>query len=345
MNHFLKQTLQRTLASSAITVATLLASTALQADLLDTVKQRGAVICGVNPALPGFSETNSLGEYSGLDIDFCRAIASAVFNDPEATEFVPVSASERFDALLTGRFDVLTRNTTWTLERNSLFGAFIGVNYYDGQGFMVKRKSGIRSALELDNASICVERGTTTELNAIDFFELNRMRYRPVYFSSGAETASAFEEGKCVALTTDRSGLAGQRAGFETPEAHSVLPEVISKEPLGPVVPHSEPAWENVVRWTLNCMINAEEMGISSDNVSAERTGDTPAARRLLGLEGELGSILRLDPRWCANVIQQVGNYAQSYDRHVGPDTRLALTRGVNRLWTDGGILYAPPLR
>ena len=324
------------------------ASAALGQDAVDTlesVRDRGVVACGVNENLPGFSRPNSLGVWSGLDVDLCRAVASAVFGDPEAVDFVPVSATERFEELAAGRFDVLVRNTTWTLSRNSIHGEFVGVNYYDGQGFMVPKRSGIRSAFELDNRDICVSRGTTTELNAIDFFAVGNLRYRPVYFDGEGDAARAYERGECDALTTDRSGLAAQRAGFERPEAHLVLPEVISKEPLGPMVRAGDARWANVVRWTLACMINAEEMGLTQENVRERGAARTPAARRLVGDEEDMGALLGLAPRWCAQVVRDVGNYAESYARNVGPDTALALERGVNRLWTDGGLLYAPPVR
>jgi len=333
----------------ALALVTAFASTlpcaAARADTLEAVRERGVVICGVNPDLPGFSHANSLGAWSGLDVDLCRAVASAVFGDPEAAEFVPVSAPERFEELAAGRFDVLVRNTTWTLSRNAIHGEFVGVNYYDGQGFMVPKRSGIQSALELDGLPICVSRGTTTELNAIDFFAVGNLRYRPVYFDDGVDAARGYEAGECEALTTDRSGLAAQRAGFERPEAHRVLPEVISKEPLGPVVRAGDARWANVVRWSLACMINAEEMGLTSDNVQRREAVGTPAARRLVGDDDELGVLLGLDARWCARIVRDIGNYAESYARNVGPETPLALERGVNRLWTDGGLLYAPPVR
>lgn len=325
--------------------ASLLFCGLVSADDFDDVERRGVVICGVNYDLPGFARTNSLGAWSGLDVDFCRAIAAAMFADREAVEFVPVTSTDRFDALRAERFDVLVRNTTWTLDRQARVGEFAGVNYYDGQGFMVTKRSGIRSALELDGRKICVSRNTTTELNAIDFFEASNMRYRPVYFTDENEMANAYETGGCDALTTDRSGLAGRRAGLLTPDAHVVLPEIISKEPLGPVVRANESRWANVVRWTLNCMINAEEMGITSANARALSTAVTPAQRRLLGLEGDAGDALGLEATWCTDVIAEVGNYGESYERNVGENTELGLARGVNKLWTDGGLMYAPPIR
>ena len=326
-------------------LAGLLAPAPSVAGTLEDVRERGALRCGVNPGLGGFAQADSLGAWSGLDVDFCRAVATAVLGDPEAVDFVPVGAAERFDGLVAGDYDVLARNTTWTLERNAARGEFVGVNYYDGQGFMVPRRSGIRSALELDGRGICVTRDTTTELNAIDFFAVAGMRYRPVYYPDTGASADGYAAGECDALTTDRSGLAALRADLERPDAHLVLPEVVSKEPLGPMVRGDDTAWENVVRWTLACTINAEEMGITSANVRERRTATTPAARRLVGTEGEAGRALGLSRTWCADAIAAIGNYAEIHDRNVGPDTALALPRGVNALWTDGGLLYAPPIR
>lgn len=322
-----------------------LAST-VYADTLSDTLERGTVRCGVNPDLTGFSRQNSLGEFAGFDVDFCRAVASAIFANPDAVDFTPVSAPKRLEALRDGAFDVLSRNTTWTLSRNVDFGSYAGVSFYDGQGFMAKKIAGIRSALELDNQPICVSRGTTTELNASDFFVESELRYRPVLFDDEIDAAIAYESGDCVALTGDRSALAAQRASFENPDAHVVLPEVISKEPLGPVVRHNDVRWENVVRWTLNCLINAEELRVTQEGVAA-LSSDTspPAIRRLLGVEGDAGEKLGLPATWCAAVVAQVGNYQEIYDRHVGVDTPVALERGINGIWTNGGLLYAPPVR
>ena len=326
-------------------VAAALAPGPVRAGTLEEVRARGTLRCGVNPGLRGFARANSLGVWSGLDVDLCRAVATAAIGDPEAVEFVPVDASGRFDRLAAGDYDLLARNTTWTLERDVRHGQFAGVNYYDGQGFMVAKRSGIRSALELDGTRVCVARGTTTELNAADFFAVGRMRYRPVRHPDTAAAAAAYAAGDCEALTTDRSGLAALRADLENPDAHLVLPEIVSKEPLGPMVRAGDEAWEAVVRWTLACTINAEEMGVSSATARAGSAGATPAARRLLGTEGNAGRLLGLRPSWCADVVAEVGNYAESYARNVGPGTALDLPRGVNALWTDGGLLYAPPIR
>ena len=302
-------------------------------------------MCGVNEGLKGFAQPNSLGDYSGLDSDFCRAVASAVFNDPTAVTFVPLDSKQRFEAVKSRTIDLLARNATWTLSRNAEFGEYVGVNYYDGQGFLVPKRSGIRSALELDNQGICVLRDTTTELNAKDFFATSKMRYRPVFFDNNPDINEAYKERRCVAMTGDISALAARRETLARPDAHLVLPEVISKEPLGPMVSHGDPEWANIVRWTLNCMINAEEMGISSSNIGTFTTNPSPSVARLLGTEGEFGAMMGLDNSWCANIIAHIGNYAESFERNVGQNTSLGLARGVNRLWTDGGLLYAPPIR
>ena len=321
------------------------AAVAADGDTLAAVRERGALRCGVNADLPGFAQANSLGAWSGLDIDVCRAVASAVFGDADAVDFVPVSSVDRFDDLLAGDYDVLVRNTTWTLERDTGFGAFAGVNYYDGQGFMVPKRLGLRSALELDDRPICVTRETTTERNAIDYFASTSMRYRPVYFDDQVDAIAGYASGACDVITTDRSALAGLRTGLDEPDAHVVLPEILSKEPLGPLVRGDDGRWEDVVRWSLNCMINAEELGVGSADARDPDAASSPAARRLVGLEGEAGAQLGLGASWCADIVAEVGNYAESYERNVGPDTPLGLERGVNALWTDGGLMYAPPIR
>jgi len=330
---------------SLLFIAPIVVSTAHATTLRDTL-ERGSVRCGVNPDLTGFSRQNSLGEFSGFDVDLCRAVSAAIFDNPDQVQYIPVSAPDRLVALRAGQYDILSRNTTWTLSRNVDFGAYAGVSFYDGQGFMAKKSSGVRSALELDNQPICVSRGTTTELNASDFFSESELRYRPVYFDDEIDAAVAYERGDCIALTTDRSALAAQRASFDTPAAHVVLPEVISKEPLGPVVRHNDIGWENVVRWTLNCLINAEELRITQSRVSSlAQEGSPPAIRRMLGVEGDAGEKLGLPPTWCASVVTHLGNYQEIYDRHIGVDTLIGLDRGVNEIWTNGGLLYAPPIR
>ncbi len=330
--------------AAALTCVALYSGTAAAATL-DDVRERGAVRCGVNTGLAGFAKANSLGEYSGFDIDICRAVASALFNDSEAVEMLPLSSVERFPALQQGRIDVLSRNTTWTLERNTLFGEFVGTSFYDGQGFMVNKQSGIRSALELDNRPICVGRGTTSELNVADFFTVSDLRYVPIFFENEAASLAGYIDGDCQAITTDRSGLAAQRSAMNVPNSHVILPEVISKEPLGPMVPPNDSEWGNVVRWTLNCMINAEELGVSSTNVDNPNVGSTPSIRRLLGQEGLAGQQLGMNEQWCSRIIRQVGNYGEVYDKHVGENTPIGLSRGINALWTEGGLIYAPPVR
>lgn len=331
--------------AAALLAAIVCISTNSRSDILDDVQARGAVRCGVNLSLEGFAKANSLGEYSGFDVDICRAVASALFNDSEAVDMIPLSSTERFEVLVAGQVDILSRNTTWTLERNARFGDFAGVNYYDGQGFMVSKRTGYRSALELDNQPICVTRNTTTELNAADFFSISDMRYVPVFFDDESTAFNGYLDGDCKAVTTDRSALAAQRSAFDEPDAHLIVPEVISKEPLGPMVPSNENDWANIVRWSLNCMINAEELGVTKLNIDNFDRGDTPAIRRLTGDEGEIGNFLGLDPQWCSRIIRQVGNYGESYERHLGPDTPIGLPRGINALWTNGGLIYAPPIR
>lgn len=320
-------------------------STGAIAASLDEVRERGAVRCGVNTDLAGFARANSLDEYSGFDVDICRAVASAIFNDSEALEIFRLTSSDRFAALQQDAIDILARNTTWTLERNALYGEFVGVNFYDGQGFMVNKRSGFRSALELDNQPICVSRATTSELNAADFFSVSDMRYQPVYYDDQSEAVNGYAKGECKAVTTDRSALAAERSQLEVPDAHAILPEVISKEPLGPVVPLNNSQWANVVRWSLACMINSEEQGLTSKNVDDAGIGTTPAIRRLIGSEGNTGEMLGLDGQWCTRIIRQVGNYAEVYEKHIGPETPIGLERGLNALSTNGGLMYALPIR
>ncbi len=317
-----------------------------QADeTLDAVKEKGFVQCGVSQGLPGFSNPDDQGDWTGLDVDFCRAMAAAVFNDADAVKFTPLSAKVRFTALTSGEIDVLSRNTTWTMSRDSDFGEFVGVNYYDGQGFMVPTSLGVSSALELDGAAVCTNTGTTTELNVADYFRANNLEYTVVAFEKADEVVAAYDAGRCDVYTTDRSGLAAQRTKLAAPDDHVVLPEIISKEPLGPLVRHGDSQWGDIARWTLNCMINAEEAGITSANAAEMANSDNPGIQRILGSDGDLGAKIGLDNAFCANVVTLVGNYGESYDRNVGPDTALKLERGVNALWSDGGLMYAAPQR
>lgn len=333
------------LLASVSLVSPITQSAEIESATLAKILQRGRLVCGVNANLPGFSTSNSLGEYTGLDVDLCRAISAAIFNGSEKTEFIPTTATDRFNDLINEEFDVLIRNTTWTLGRNSSFGNFAGVNFYDGQGFLVWKHTRIRSSLELDNVTICVSRGTTSELNAADYFTINKLRYAPEFHDDEATAIEAYVAGKCDALTTDRSALAATRISQPDPNAHLLLADIISKEPLGPMVRANDTGWENVVRWSLNCMINAEEIGVDSTNVDSIDDSALPSAQRLAGLVGDFGTKLGLNNSWCADIIRSVGNYGESYDRNVGDNSRLQLQRGVNSLWTDGGLIYAPPIR
>lgn len=317
------------------------------AGTLQDVQKRGELRCGVNQGLPGFSDKDGNGRYQGLDVDYCKAVAAAIFNDTSAAvEYVPLSASRRFEALTGKDIDLLARNTTWTMSRDAEHGEFIGISYYDGQGFMVPKSLGVHSAQELDNARVCVNTGTTTELNAVDYFSSLNIKVRYVKFENTQDVVDAYDNGDCDVFTTDRSGLAAQRGKLADPEAHRVLPEIISKEPLGPVVRQDDAQWADIARWSLFCLINAEELGVSRRNVNQHASrSDVPAVRRLLGLDGEFGQSIGLDDKWCYNIIARVGNYAEIYERNVGPETPLQLKRGVNALWSNGGILYAPPIR
>ncbi|MDJ0983200.1 MAG: amino acid ABC transporter substrate-binding protein [Kiloniellales bacterium] len=321
-------------------------STAASAGTLDDVRGKGSVQCGVSQGLPGFSNPDTAGNWTGLDVDVCRGVAAAIFGDASKVKYTPLSAKERFTALQSGEVDVLSRNTTWTLVRDTSLGLdFVGVNYYDGQGFMVRSDLGIKSAKELAGASVCVNIGTTTELNMADFFRSNNMDYKPVVFEKADEVVAAYDAGRCDVYTTDASGLAAQRIKLKDPNAHVILPEIISKEPLGPVVRHGDNNWGDVVRWTLFAMVEAEELGVTSANVDEMKSSSNPNIKRLLGAEGEMGKSLGLPNEWAYNVIKQVGNYGESYDRNVGPNTALKLERGLNALWKDGGLQYPMPVR
>jgi len=349
-----RQLIMKCLAARAMThtmagmlmLTLLVATTPTTADTLSDTLNRGTIRCGVSENLPGFSKQNSLGEFSGFDVDICRAVSSAVFGNPDRVEYVRVSKQARLDGLVAERYDILSHNNTWTLTANVQSGQFAGVSFYDGQGFIVNKLSGIRSALELDNKPICVSRDTSSELNAADFFLESELRYRPVYAANESAANAAYGRGDCVALTANRSTLAAIRANFETPDAHLLLPEVISKEPLGPMVRHNDTNWENITRWTLACLINAEELGVTKDTVVQQSTASaSPSIQRLLGQNGNAGVRLGLDIRWCAQIISNVGNYGEIYEQHIGPETIVGLERGINSLWTNGGLLYAPPVR
>jgi len=330
----------------AIIAAFLIAGSAA-AQTLDEVRERGHLSCGVNTGLAGFASPNEDGEWEGFDIDFCRAMAAAIFGDANAVRYRALTSQERFTALQSSEIDILSRNTTWTFTRDVSVGVdFAGVNYYDGQGFMVPAALGVESALELDGARICVQTGTTTELNLADYFRTNDMTFETVVIQTAEDSRRNYLAEACDAYTTDISGLAAVRATLPEPGAHIILPEVISKEPLGPVVRQGDHQWADLTRWVLNATIAAEELGITSQNVNEMReTSNNPNILRLLGTEGDLGAQTGLDAGWAYNVISQVGNYGESFDRNIGPGSPLSLERGLNAQWYDGGILYAPPLR
>jgi len=313
---------------------------------MEDVVKKGFVQCGVSQGLPGFSNPDENGNWTGIDVDVCRAVAAAVLGDASKVKFSPLSAKERFTALQSGEVDILSRNTTWTLVRDTALGLnFAGVNYYDGQGFMVRKDLGVKSALELDGASACVNIGTTTELNLSDYFRTNNMKLNPVVFEKADEVVAAYDAGRCDVYTTDQSGLAAQRQKLKDPDANMVLPEIISKEPLGPVVRHGDDKWLDVVKWSLYAMVGAEDLGITSKNVDKMKGSDNPKIRRFLGTEGEGGKGLGVSADWAYNIVKQVGNYGESFERYVGPNTPLGLERGLNAQWKDGGLQYAMPVR
>lgn len=323
-----------------------MAASAASAGTLDDVKAKGFVQCGVSQGLPGFSNTDDKGAWTGLDVDVCRGIAAAVFGDDTKVKYSPLSAKERFTALQSSEIDVLSRNTTWTISRDTSLGLnFTGVSYYDGQGFMVRKSLGVTSALQLDGASVCTNTGTTTELNAADYFRANKMKYEIVAFEKADEVVQAYDAGRCDVYTTDASGLYAQRLKLTNPDDHVVLPEIISKEPLGPVVRHGDDQWFDVVKWVLFAMINAEELGVTSANVDEMKGSDNPEIKRLLGTEGAFGEAMGIGNDWAYNVIKMVGNYGEVFDRNVGPSTPLGIARGINALWSKGGLQYAPPIR
>jgi general L-amino acid transport system substrate-binding protein len=330
---------------SAVAAAALF-STAANAATMDDVKKKGFVQCGVSQGVPGFSNPDANDNWTGIDVDVCRAVAAAVLGDATKVKFSPLTAKERFTALQSGEIDILSRNTTWTATRDTALGLnFAGVNYYDGQGFMVRKSLGVKGAMELAGAAVCTNLGTTTELNVADFFRANKMEYKLVAFEKADEVVAAYDAGRCDVYTTDQSALAANRIKLSTPDDHMVLPDVISKEPLGPVVRHGDDQWLDVVKWSLIAMLNAEELGISSANVGKMMSSDNPGIRRFLGTEGDVGKNLGLSTDWAANIVKQVGNYAESFDRNVGPNTSLKLSRGVNANWKDGGLMYGMPAR
>jgi general L-amino acid transport system substrate-binding protein len=312
---------------------------------LDTVKQRGVLNCGANGQLPGFGLPDSQGNWTGLDVDFCRAIAAAIFNDATKVKFVALTATNRFAALQTSDVDVLARNTTWTLSRDAQGLNATGINYYDGQGFIVRKALKVNSALELNDAAICVQQGTTTELNLSDYFRTNRMRLKTVTFASLPEALKAYETGRCDAFTTDASGLYSTRLQLAKADDHVVLPEIISKEPLGPFVRQGDDQWFDIVKWVHFAMINAEELNVNKANVDEQLKSDNPEIKRLLGAENNFGEQLGLTKDWVYRIVKLVGNYGEAFERNVGQGSPLKIARGLNALWTKGGVQYAPPIR
>jgi general L-amino acid transport system substrate-binding protein len=331
---------------SLLAIGFLLGSSAASAQTLKTVKGRGSLVCGVSQGIPGFSSPDDKGNWSGLDVDLCRAIAAAIFDDPSKTKFVPLSAKDRFTALQSSEIDVLTRNSTWSLSRDASLGLnFTGVNYYDGQGFIVRKSLKVNSALELNGASVCAQTGTTSELNLADYFRANNMKYEVIAFGSADEAVKAYESGRCDAFTTDVSQLYAERLKFAAANDHVILPEIISKEPLGPAVRHGDDQWFDIVKWVHFAMLDAEELGVSSKTLAEAAKSPQPEIKRLLGLEGAYGEQLGLAKDWAVRIIKHVGNYGEIFERDVGSGSKLGINRGLNRLWTKGGIQYAPPIR
>jgi general L-amino acid transport system substrate-binding protein len=311
---------------------------------LDAVKSKGFVQCGVNTGLAGFSQPDSRGVWRGIDVDVCRAVAAAVFGDASKVRYTPLTAQQRFTALQSGEVDILSRNTTWTITRDTGLGLnFVGVNYYDGQGFMVPKKLNVKSAKQLNGATVCVQPGTTTELNLADYFRANRMSFKPVVIEKLEEVLNAYFAGRCDVYTTDVSGLVSVRASrAPNPSDHVILPEVISKEPLGPAVRHGDDRWFDVVKWSMFAMMEAEELGLTSKNIDQQASSANPSIQRFVGSTGDIGKMLGLDAKWAHNVVKQVGNYAESFDANLTP---LGFERGLNRLWNQGGIMYPIPIR
>lgn len=339
--------MKKTVLFGALTIAGMAAGVA-SAATLDDVKARGSLNCGVTTGLVGFASPDANGVWTGFDVGVCRAVAAAIFNDPTAVEFVPTTGKTRFTSLASGEIDMLARNTTWTFSRDvDLKFEFTGVNYYDGQGFLVPRDLGVSSAKDLDGATVCIQTGTTTELNLADYFRSNNINYEPVPIETNAEGQQLYLAGACDVYTTDASGLAATRASFESPDDHVLLPEIISKEPLGPLVRHGDNEWADIVSWTLNALITAEELGVTSANIEelAAAPSGSPEVNRLLGTEGELGAMLGLEADWAKNAVAAGGNYGELFEKNIGESTPIGLARGLNAMWTEGGLIYSPPFR
>ena len=325
-------------------IAVFLTRSVFAQSTLQSVRSKGYLQCGVNTGLAGFSQPDSKGVWRGIDVDLCRAVAAAVFGDANQLRLTPLTAQQRFTALQSGEVDILARNSTWSLSRDTSLGLnFVGINYYDGQGFMVAKKANVKSAKQLNGATVCLQPGTTNELNVADYFRANNMKFKPVVIEKLEEVLNAYFSGRCDVYTTDHSGLVALRASrAPKPEDHLILPEIISKEPLGPAVRHGDDRWFDIVKWSLFAMIEAEELGLSSKNIDQQAKTGNPAIQRFVGATGDLGKGLGLDNRWAYQIVKQVGNYAESFDANLKP---LGFERGLNRLWNQGGLLYAPPLR
>ena len=338
---------QKGITSAAVFGAlTLLTSLGAQASTLETVKQRGSLVCGVSNGITGFSISDEKGAWTGFDVDFCRAVASAIFGDATKVQFVPVKADERFAALKENKFDLLSRNSTWSFSNEVEQGLlFAGVTYYDGQGFLVSKKRKVTSALELDGSKICVKNGTNSEANVADYFKSNRMKFEPIRFETMKEIIEAYQANKCDVISSDVSQLYAERLSLTKPNENAILADVISKEPLGPAVRQGDDQWLNLVKWVNYAMLNAEELGITKSNVAQAKQSQKPAVRRLIGAEGDIGKQLGLSPDWALNIIKNVGNYGETLEKNVGGKSKLGIARGLNQLWTMGGIQYAPPLR
>jgi general L-amino acid transport system substrate-binding protein len=338
--------MKRIVSTLALAAALGLTAAAASAQTLNALKQRGMLNCGSNTGLAGFGQPDAQGNWVGFDVDYCRAVAAAVFNDPGKVKFVPLTAKDRFTALQSGDVDILVRNTTWTSSRDTSLGLnFTGVNYYDGQGFIVTKALKVNSALELSDAAVCVQQGTTTELNLADYFRANKMKLKTVTFATLDEAVKAYDSGRCDAYTTDASGLYAARPRLAKPDDHLVLPEIISKEPLGPSVRHGDDQWFDIVKWVHYAMLNAEEYGISKANVEEMMKSDHPEVRRLLGNEGNFGEQLGLTKDWIHRIVKHVGNYGDVFERNLGQGSQLKIARGLNGLWSKGGLQYAPPVR
>ncbi len=334
----------KTLSLSVIAAA--LTTSMLSADTLDSVKKKGVINCGVSTGIAGFSATDSSGQWKGIDVDMCKAVASAVFGDASKVKYVSLTAKERFTALQSGEIDLLSRSTTWTNTRDTSLGLnFAGVNYYDGQGFLINKDIGVNSTKELDGATICIQAGTTTELNVTDYFKANKMTYKPITYDTSGQTIEGFKSGRCDAVSSDASQLYGLVLKVKDPNSVKVLPEIISKEPLGPVVRQGDDKWFNIVKWTHIALLNAEEFGITQANIDSMANTKNPGIKRFLGISGEAGKNLGLDKKWAYNIVKNVGNYGESFDRNVGKNSPLKIDRGLNKLWNQGGLQYGAPIR